>query len=657
VQQDSTPGVVDVVIQGALGGLVAGTTLGLAEAFWLWRSGLDLSVLPWAWGLYGLTGLALAAPVAVVLAIVVALLGTRSLGRIFAARALTLGGAAAVVVLGAVLGRYVLNRDVFAEAMPLSATAGLLGGVLLAGVVLAVIPAPIGRLGGIVGWGAWLVGLGASLLVGVLGAPAVDRARWRTDQPAPADLADAPNVLFILVDTLRADHLDHPELLTPALDRLRADGITFDNAWSAASWTRPGVATLWTGRLPSSHTATTKGSRLPEGVVTWAEALQARGVRTGALVNNINVTAGFGFDQGFDTFHYEAPDYPFGATEGVFGLALYMVVHRVEERLTGGGGVSRYYQPADVVLGDALTWIDAQGQARWALSVHLMEPHDPYFDDAGNGYARAANPSPDPSEAAHLRDLYGHEVERLDLSLDAFLQQLRERGAYDDTLIVLTADHGEEFHEHGGWWHGSALYAEQTQVPLVIKLPGARAGGTRVPWQARTLDVPPTLTAALGVAPDPSWEGRDLLADLEPVEDEADGEEAPAVDPATACRQARGHAQDRLVVLELDFEGNEAAGVRMDGLSWYTAAPGGSRALPAQELFDVQSDPAESRNLLHDGEAICSRWPDDWASDLGVALEAARARGGDLQGSEVQMSDSERQRLCALGYLTGPECE
>ena len=345
----NAPDAVGAALACAVGGLWMGSALGLVELTWLWRGGVDLSIPVWAFGLYGLAGMALGLVSAVVVGVGVRVAGARPLARRVAVRGLALGAATALFPLGVVLGRYVLNRDLFAEAMPLWATGVLVGGVGLLAFMLAWLPVPLRRTrlpasklglpGVLVGAGAWVAGL--FLAFGLsFGAPGVDRSTWAADGQLPAQLADKPDVLLITVDTLRGDHLDHPGLDTPHLDRLRADAITFDNAYSASSWTRPGFATLWTSRLPSSHTATTKGSRLPNAAVTWAEVLHAHQIRTGALVNNINVTASFGFDQGFDTFHYEAPAYPFGATEGVFGLALYKVVHRVEERLGGGGDCS-----------------------------------------------------------------------------------------------------------------------------------------------------------------------------------------------------------------------------------------------------------------------------------------------------------------------------
>ena len=115
-----------------------------------------------------------------------------------------------------------------------------------------------------------------------------------------------------------------------------------------------------------------------------------------------------------------------------------------------------------------------------------MDPHDPYFEHPYNGkaIARVANPNPSPALAAEMQRLYTGEVQYLDQNFAKLLAKLRELGLYDDTLIVLTADHGEEFHEHGGFWHGLTLYDEQIRVPLLIKWPKGAPGAPRL--RART---------------------------------------------------------------------------------------------------------------------------------------------------------------------------
>ncbi|MCA9572512.1 MAG: sulfatase, partial [Myxococcales bacterium] len=398
----------------------------------------------------------------------------------------------------------------------------LLMGARLAAGPLKLLARPVGALGA---WGVLVVSTGALALLPVGDDP---RGTMAHHKPVPAELADAPDVLILTVDTLRADHLGTyggPEGVSPVLDGIAADGIVFEHASAHASWTRSSFASLWTSRIPSGHKADRKASRLPEELVLLSEVLQARGVTTANLANNINVTQTFGFDQGYDTFVYEAPAYHFGATESVFSLTFYKVVHKLREKLGGHKAIESFYQPADVVLADARAFIEANAESRWMLGVHLMEPHDPYFEHPyldgsgtaitnGVGFARAEVERPSLDQAEYLKRVYTDEIRHMDRLLAPFVDWLKSTGRYDRTLIVITADHGEEFGEHGGFWHGTTLYEEQTHVPLIVKLPAGDLAGRRVPWQARLIDVAPTLTAALGVPPDPTWAGRDLLPDV-----------------------------------------------------------------------------------------------------------------------------------------------
>ena len=523
-----------------------------------------------------------------------------------------------------------------------------------------------------------------ALVVALLPLSPNPRRTFAADKPVPAALEDAPNVLFIMVDTLRADHLN--DALAPNLAAIGHDGIVFEQAYAQASWTRSSGASLWTSRLPSGHNADTKAARLAEEAVTWAEVLQDAGVTTGALVNNINLTGSFGFDQGFDTFLYESPRYRFGGTESVFALTFYKVVHKVAEKVFGGHkDVTSYYQPARVVLSDAQSFIEANRDGRWALYAHLMEPHDPYFehpalsdpegaDFNGVGFARAEVEHPNPEDADYLRQVYADEVRWMDREIAPFLEWLRAEGLYDDTLIVVTADHGEEFYEHGGWWHGTTLYDEQIHVPLLVKPPGDALAGTVVPWQVRNIDVAPTLAVAMGVAPDPSWAGEDLLGS---VSDWLEAEAAleAAIYTAWHAEQPDGvpgenssapvdvrdeepcfvWAFERTVVAEEDFEGNIIGAIRMEGMKLIRANAGNPRGLPTEELFEVRVDSGERSDLAEGGRPICSRYSADWSSLLGERLAGLvmEARQGGVDGGEVAMTRGECEALLALGYVEG----
>lgn len=716
------------LIQGAAGGLLRGATLGLLEAVYLASQGApDLFAVPYAIALYALIGLPLGLGAGVVLAIYEKIKPIKKEGA--EAFSFVWGQVGAWVPMAGFVGLYLGNKVVYAEqGVPTEGKLALLG--LLA--VVAALDLTVGRklvagpfkgllkgpgvLGAVLA--AWLVGV----VVWQVGPGGDPRDAFDTGKKVPAALVDAPNVLVIAVDTLRADHLGtygkdgNP---SPTIDALGADGIVFEQGFAAASWTRSSFASLWSSRIPSSHDADTKASRLADDVDLLSEVLQDAGVSTANLANNINVTATFNFDQGWDAFVYEAPDYPYGATESVFELTFYKVVHKVSEKVNGkvfGGhkAVEQFYQPAEVVLDDAKDFIDANRDARWMLGVHLMEPHDPYFEhpylmgqgDAefnGVGFARAEVEHPDPADADYLKGVYLDEIRHMDRKLAPFVQWLKDEGLYDTTTIVLTADHGEEFAEHGGFWHGTTLYEEQIHVPLIVKPAGDALAGVRVGWQARTLDIAPTITAMMGIAPSPQWEGRDLLADVtaeigqaqaaadeiasleaqiaeltaapdpdaEPV---ADAPEAAPEDEAAALSEAQARLAEltadpdpcnaydapfeRPVVSEQDFEGNVLSSLRKKGFKLIRANAGNPRGLDTSELYDIVADPGETTKLDAKG-SVCGRYldglPKGYGEELDTVIEQAKQRAID-GGQGAELSAGEILKLCQLGYMSGEDC-
>ena len=709
------------LIQGAAGGLLAGALLGLAEAGWLTSRGApDLLAPFYAVVLYGLIGLLFGLGAGVAITV----LGRfKNLGTTVHALAFSSGAAAALVPMGLFVGMYLVNKEVYAEAgVPKPVLAGMgIGLLAIAAGLLTVgkraLLGPLGVLlkgGGVLG--AW--GLLAAITGGVAMMPYGDdpRATWDAGKPIPKDLAAKPNVLLIAVDTLRADYLGtygkegNP---TPVIDAFAKDAVTFEQHIAQASWTRSSFASLFTSRIASSHNSDKKASRLSDEVVMLSEALQGGGVVTANLANNINVSSTFGFNQGYDTFIYESPAYPFGATESVFGLTMYKVVHKLRERLGPkfgfGAEVETFYQPADVVLKDAKDFMEANGDSRFYLGVHLMEPHDPYFEHPylmgkskeefnGKGYGRAEHEKPDPKDAEYLKQVYLDEIRHLDKKLGIFFDWMKKAKIYDDTLIILTADHGEEFNEHGGFWHGTTLYDEQVHIPLIVKLPKNDLAGTRVKWQSRAIDVAPTITAALGLPKGEGWMGDDLLAGVkQEIADAAskrearaaaekavsDAQTALAAAPDDAALQAAlqtaqaalaaagggaddkcslyGWSMHRPAISEEDFEGNVIGAFRDGALKLIRAQAGNPRGLAEEELFDIVADPGETKNLVGSKAELCGgkvKLPEA-AERLQKSLgeKVMEAKAGAATATEAVASEAETCNLCALGYMSGDACK
>jgi arylsulfatase A-like enzyme len=436
-------------------------------------------------------------------------------------------------------------------------------------------------------------------------------------------LEDGPNVIVIGADTLRADRLScygYAESETPHMDALAADGVRYAEMTAQASWTKPSIATVFTSLYPSSHTATGKPHRLPQAVITLAEVLAASGYHTGGFADNPSISASFGFDQGFADYVYLTPDHLFAGNEAASQTALYQALRRVWAMVTAEQIYpQRFYQEASVVNARALDWLESNKKTRFFLFLHYMDPHDPYFEHPynGAGYARASNQNPDPALAPIFSQLYDGEVRYLDEHLGQLFDWLNAEGLYDDTLIILTGDHGEEFQEHGGWWHGQTLYQEQIAVPLIIKYPQQARAGSVVVELVRSLDIAPTILDVSSVPIPASMMGRSLWSDSEP--------------PSYAYA-------------EEDHEGNVLHALRSSTHKLILANTDNPRGLPSEGLFDLVADPGEQDNLftgLPDHALTLRR---ELRQIITLALERA------VEGEVGSVDASLEEKLRDLGY-------
>jgi arylsulfatase A-like enzyme len=581
-----------------------------------------MPALGWALVVYGTFGAAGGFGAGVL----AALLGTDGFG-------LALAGVGAALAF--VVGRFRIVRDVFLEQVPRGPLPTLVQVAALVGVALVafllwralrgadVRRRPLTRPG--FAAVAVLVLAAAWTAVARMGGGAVETPPEASRAAAPAG---APNLVILMIDTLRADHLGaygYARAKTPHIDALATAGTRYAHAFAQASWTRPSVATILSGQYPSSHGAVHKADILPDRVETLAEVLQRAGYHTAAFANNANVTAAFNFQQGFDEFHYLAPSLFFYADEPAAQLALYGGLRLLRERFVARRvNVENYYQPAERVTAEVKGWLERRGAERrpFFLFVHYMDPHDPYFVHPyrGEGYARVANPNPPAAVAEKYRDLYDGEIAYLDQHLGVLFEDLKRRGLWERTLVALTADHGEEFQEHGGWWHGTTLYDEQIHVPLIVKAPGG-AGGRVVEEFATSLDIAPTLLAAAGTKVPETMQGHALPLD---------GGAAPS-------RQS--------VFAEEDLEGNVLQAVRTREWKLISANPGNPRGLAPEELYEVGRDPGERQEVLARSPAQAEMM----RAELGKSVLQARTHAGASEQAGTDAATHERLR--ALGYV------
>ncbi|MFO7976371.1 MAG: sulfatase-like hydrolase/transferase, partial [Candidatus Hydrogenedentota bacterium] len=520
--------IVNSLLGGALAGLIGGAITGLAEANWvLGHHGGYTEWSAYWWGplVYGAMFLWVGLGIAAGLTFLY-LLMKRFLSPKFDF-AMTLGLVLAMAFLA--IGRFCYRRDVLGErALTMAENLNILlmaAGLFVAATLLALLVTwPFRLKRGM----AIVAGVGGYVVLVIIGLGLSTGAPGRVaPEFAPAKKATGPNIILMVADALRADYLpaysESTPVETPALEKFAQDSIFFTECFSHASWTKPSFATIFSGRYPEAHTATSKISELPEEVTTFAEVFSEHGYYAKGFSNNPNITRAFNFDQGFTDYIDLKPDLYFFAKPSASKLTGYdglrKIWNKLAKRLGGKINVTRFYQPAEVVTREALAWLDSPerpADAPFILFMHYMDPHDPFMnhDNPGEGYARVQIEHPNPDEYLEkMRHAYYTEIEYMDAHIGAFIEELRERGLYEDSVIIFTADHGEEFYDHEGWWHGQTLYDEVVHVPLMLHLPGGAMAGKVNANFARHIDIAPTMLSLAGLQKPEEMPGMALVAE------------------------------------------------------------------------------------------------------------------------------------------------
>ncbi|HUT74392.1 MAG TPA: sulfatase [Armatimonadota bacterium] len=396
----------------------------------------------------------------------------------------------------------------------------------------------------------WLVA--AAVTVTGVGLPLAG-AHAMLPSPRRAPRRGTPNVLLVTVDALRADRLGvygNERRLTPHLDSFARDALTFEQAFASAPWTASSLGTMLTSRLPSelglaprsyeSYVVGFVGGLLTPQP-TLAELMRAEGYVTAAEVVNPTIRSNRRFGRGFDRFRN--PDDPArngGGPLPRFGIYQGWFTQTALGRLVAGTVREEpgYYQApgldfddAERLVRDGWLWLKHPRRRPFFMWMHLMDPHLPYDPPQKSATTLAAFPRPslkmtpelayllvhrevipDDQGKRYLEALYNDEVRYADRWLGWLLDQLRRAGLYDDMLIIISADHGEEFWDHGGFEHGHSVFDEVLHVPLLVKLPRNESAGRRVPAQVGLIDLLPTVLAVSGLPRPTGVRGRSLIA-------------------------------------------------------------------------------------------------------------------------------------------------
>ncbi len=431
--------------------------------------------------------------------------------------------------------------------------------------------------------------------------------------------ASKPNVLFLLIDALRADHLGsygHTRKTSPRIDLLATQGVRFEQAHAQAPWTGSSLASILTGLYPSAHGVTTNpvhtggkvfsSAILSDRVFTLPEAMQAGGYRTAAFVTNEFLDSKLGFAQGYDTYR-----------------------------------ILRGRAPARKVNGEAIDWLDNRPPGPFFLYLHYMDAHTPYKPPAPfDTMFEPAPPSLLPPEfklpshyrRTYCRDLsvyealYDGDIRSCDEQVGDLLDEIDKRGLNDSTLIVVMSDHGEEFFEHHGVEHGRTLYEEVLRIPLVMRLPGRLPAGMAIPETVSAIDVYPTILELCGLTTPQEMSGRSLCALV--------SGSTRAERTVFAENYLRGRAQIAMLRARVKSIYNQKQGM-------------------LEERYLLDSDPREQSSTIarlapEERRALTEQF---------VRYQRDRAvEAGSWASRSTQQIDGEvAERLKALGYLQGAD--
>jgi arylsulfatase A-like enzyme len=438
------------------------------------------------------------------------------------------------------------------------------------------------------------------------------------------------HVILIVVDTLRRDALScygTGVVPTPNMDALAADWILFSRAISAGPWTIPAMASIFTGLSPFAHLATKTRDSLSDSALTLAEMIQRAGYLTCAVGSNVVLSESRGLSQGFLNYNW----YPKPSDDASLGKLLLRVAFP---------SFYRSQLSTAEITGEAIKWVRANKQNDFFLWIHYFDPHHPYSPprefmpayvpprSMGIEFTRRRDLQSgtlllSDEERRWVRDLYLGEVRYVDASIGRLLAALKSIGIYDDSLIILTSDHGEEFWEHDRAEHGHTLYDELLAVPLVIRLPRSEFRG-RVDTRISTQSVAASVLDLCDIPCDPE-----------------------SIEAQSLCPLWRSRTEDydpgQIVSSGVMYYEDKEA-VYFDNWKYIR-----SRATGREELYDLETDAHERFSVLNQETETATRARQLLEEHYRTAQRINNAYG--IKERTVEYDQETLKRLKALGYM------
>lgn len=456
------------------------------------------------------------------------------------------------------------------------------------------------------------------------------------------------SVVFWLIDTCRADHLSaygYPRSTSPFLEAMAAHGVVFENCFAQAPWTKPSMASLLTSLPPPTTGVFGLLDRLDASFLTLPEALRAEGYNTAGFSANPIMGRMSNYTQGFRTFREASQVIPGGDIFHQAGGSAAALTRQVTAWLDDAAAQPFFlyihsvdsheeYRPAPAYLA---RFADPEGEPRYRHEWSALESTHP--GQLGNRCTQASFDAAGIAAAPFVdygMRLYDAGILATDDAIGALWRHLETLGLAGKIVFVVTSDHGEEFFEHGGTSHGFSLYDELLHVPLIVWAPGLLPGGRRVRAPVQLLDVYPTLLDLLGIRIPRGLAGRSLVPWLRA--------EPPAA-PAPAIYAAK--REDANALLRRYPTGNAYSLIRWPWKYILNLKPPAELRPPRHELYNLEEDPHETRNLVAEQPDMVAR---DEAEVLDWAKRTERPQSRTARPPDLT-EPGLKEQLRALGYL------
>ena len=451
-----------------------------------------------------------------------------------------------------------------------------------------------------------LVAIGLLLLL-VFAAISIDVSTDGRPLGSPEDLVglakrDDLNVLFVLIDTLRADRLHvhgYERETSPVIDALAADGIRFAHHQSQSSWTKASMASLWTGLHPGRTGILRYQHALPDGALMPAEIFRESGYRTFGIWRNGWVAPNFGFQQGFESYHNPRVSR--------------LPAEVVQENPT------LVVRASDLdIIDSTLTFLQSYRNDRWLLYLHMMDLHQYTYDPDSALFGTSYS------------DIYDNSIRRTDRLVGLILDELIRLRLRGRTLVVIASDHGEAFGEHGHEGHGRDLYVEVTTTPWIVGLPFRLEPGIVVESPSQNVDLWPTVLELIGLPPLPETDGRSRVPEIFAA---ADGTHPTSDETPRFAQLDRSWGR-------IDQQPDSIVSIAKGRYRLIAPVAADDDA----ELFDTVVDPREQVNRSGDHPEIVSEMRDE----LDAYLDS---QPPPWQPDDVELDDMDLRQLRALGYV------